>query len=276
MNIALTGATGMLGQSLCKVFAKHQVFPLSSRDLNITSLTSVRQVFSELNPDWIIHTAAFTNVNEAESNPTEAYQVNALGTRNVAVTAQENNSRLLYYSTDYVFDGQLKRPYHESDPVAPLNEYGRSKFEGERFVRSLCPSHLIIRTSWLFGPGKTHFVAKILNLAKKQSSIQVVEDQHGSPTFTNDLAYMTLLLVEGNKCGTYHVTNSGECSRYEFASQIISLKEINVSIIPITSSVLASTVPRPCYSTLDNFALKMNGIPLLRTWQKALYAFMQE
>ena len=276
MNIALTGAAGMLGQSLSKVFAKHRVFPLSSRDLDITSLTSARQVFSELKPDWIIHTAAFTNVDEAESNAKEAYQVNALGTRNMAVTAQENNSRLLYYSTDYVFDGQIERPYHESDPVAPLNEYGRSKLEGERFVRALCPSHLIVRTSWLFGPGTTHFVAKILNLAKKRTSIQVVKDQHGSPTFTNDLAYMTLLLVEGNKYGTYHVTNSGECSWYEFARQIISLKKINVNVIPITSSAFASTVSRPCHSTLDNLALKMEGIPLLRTWEKALDAFMQE
>ena len=133
MKIAITGATGMLGQALCKAFARHSVYPLSSRQPDVASLHDVRQKLSDLKPDWILHTAALTRVDEAESNPFETYRVNALGTRNLAVVAAENGSRLVYYSTDYVFDGTQKRPYREWDPTNPLNEYGRSKLAGEFF-----------------------------------------------------------------------------------------------------------------------------------------------
>jgi len=223
----------MLGQALCRALAKHHVSALSSQDLDITSLSAARRVFSDLDPDWIVHTAAFTDVGAAESNYLEAHRVNALGTRNISVAAAENNSRLIYFSTDYVFDGALKRPYREWDPTAPLNQYGYSKLAGECFVRSLCPAHLIIRTSWLFGPGGLNFVGNILARAKEKGELQVVNDQRGSPTFTIDLAYMTLCLLEGDKRGIYHVTNSGDCSWYEFSREIISQSGINVEISPI-------------------------------------------
>jgi len=274
MKIAITGATGMLGQALCKAFAKHSIDPLSSRQLDVASLHDVRQKFSELKPDWILHTAALTRVDEAESNPFEAYRVNALGTRNLAAVAAENGSRLVYYSTDYVFDGTQTRPYREWDPTNPLNEYGRSKLAGEFFVRSLCPLHLIVRTSWLFGSKGSHFVEKIVQLAQEKESLEVVSDQQGSPTFTNDLAYMTLCLVEGEKTGTYHVTNSGNCSWHELACEIVSLSGLSLQVNPIESSTYSTATRRPVNSVLQNYLLELEGIPLLRSWKSALEAFL--
>jgi len=274
MKIAITGATGMLGQALCKAFAKHSVYPLSSRQPDVTSLHDVRQKVSDLKPEWILHTAALTRVDEVESNPFEAYRVNALGARNLAVAAAENGSRLVYYSTDYVFDGTQKRPYREWDPTHPLNEYGRSKLAGEFFVRSLCPVHLIVRTSWLFGSKGSHFVDKILQLAQERESLEVVSDQQGSPTFTNDLAYMTLVLVEGEKKGTYHVTNSGNCSWHELACEIVSLSGLSLQVNPIESSAYSTPARRPANSVLENYLLELEGIPLLRSWKSALEAFL--
>ncbi len=274
MKIAITGATGMLGQALCKAFSKHSVYPLSSRQPDVTSLDDVRQKLSDLKPDWILHTAAFTRVDEAESNPFEAYRVNALGARNLASAAVENGSRLVYYSTDYVFDGAQKRPYREWDPTNPLNEYGRSKLAGEFFVRSICPPHLVVRTSWLFGSKGPHFVERILQLAQEKKSLEVVSDQLGSPTFTSDLAYMTLVLVEGGKKGTYHVTNSGNCSWHELACEIVSLRGLSLQVNPIDSSAYPTLARRPANSVLENYLLELEGIPLLRSWKSALAAFL--
>lgn len=276
MNIAVTGAGGLLGQALCKAFAKHHVSALLLQDLDITSLSAARRLFSDLKPDWIVHAAAFTTVDAAESNFFEAYRVNALGTRNIAVAAFESGSRLLYYSTDYVFDGRLKRPYREWDPTAPVNQYGYSKLAGEHFVRSLCPAHLIVRTSWLFGPGGSHFVGNILARAQKDGRLQVVNDQRGSPTFTIDLAYMTLCLLEGDKRGIYHATNSGDCSWFEFAREIVSRAGIEVEVSPIVSSDFPNAAPRPAQSVLENLSLKVDRIPLLRPWQNALAAFLND
>ena len=264
----------MLGQALCKAFAKHSVFPLSARQPDVTSLHDVRQKVSDLKPDWILHTAAFTRVDEAESNPFEAYRVNALGARNLAAAAAENGSRLVFYSTDYVFDGTQKRPYREWDATNPLNEYGRSKLAGEILVRSICPLHLIVRTSWLFGSKGSHFVQKILQLAQEKESLEVVSDQQGSPTSTSDLAYMTLCLVEGEKIGTYHVTNSGNCSWHELACEIVSLSGLSLQVNPIESSAYSTPTRRPANSVLENYLLELEGIPLLRSWKSALAAFL--
>ncbi|MEE8348333.1 MAG: dTDP-4-dehydrorhamnose reductase [Acidobacteriota bacterium] len=274
MKIAITGAKGMLGQALSKAFSKHSLTPLSSRDLDVTSLESVRRVVADLKPDWVIHAAAYTQVDAAEANSLEAYRVNALGTRNLAMAVHESGSRLAYYSTDYVFDGTQERPYREWDPANPLSVYGASKLAGEFFLRSLCPKHLIVRTSWLFGAGGPHFVGKIMAAAEKKKSLEVVSDQRGSPTFTTDLAYMTLCLVAANKSGTYHVTNSGNCSWEEFAREILTLCDIESEIRPINSEQLATPARRPRNSILNNYLLQLEGMPLLRPWQSALAAFL--
>ena len=274
MKIAITGAAGMLGQALTRTLSKHSLTLLSSRDLDVTSLESVRRIVAKLEPDWIIHAAAYTQVDQAEANSFQVYRVNALGTRNMAVAARESGSGLAYYSTDYVFDGTRKQPYREWDPTGPVNVYGASKLAGEFFLRALCPRHLIVRTSWLFGAGGSHFVGKIVAAAKEKEFLKVVKDQRGSPTFTTDLAYMTLCLVEAEKVGTYHVTNSGHCSWEEFAREIVVLSGLKSEIRPISSADLGAPARRPHNSVLENYLLQLEEIPLLRSWQSALGAFL--
>lgn len=280
MKIAVTGATGMLGRALCQALSgAHIVYPFSSESLDVKSREAVSQTFQKLKPDWVVHAAAYTRVDEAESDPLEAHRVNALGTRNVATAAYQTESTLLYYSTDYVFDGKLGKPYREWDAASPLNEYGRSKLAGEFFVRTLSPAHLIVRTSWLFGPPGEHspanFVSKILERARGQRALNVVNDQRGSPTFAPDLAKMTLCLLGRAARGTYHVTNSENSSWYEFAREIVSLKNLNVQVYPIQSKRLPGLAPRPTNSVLDNYLLQLETIPLLRPWKEALAEFLR-
>ena len=277
MRIAITGTTGMLGQVLCQVLARrHDLFPLPIDKLDITSLEDTRRLIWKADPDWVIHVAAFTQVDQAELKPFEAYRVNALGTRNVAVAALECDATVLYYSTDYVFSGKTGEPYREWDQPDPINHYGRSKLAGEAFVRSLCPRHLIIRTSWLFGPGGVNFVGKVLERASAQKRIEVVDDQRGSPTLTHDLAEMTLRLLERESRGTYHVTNFGSCTWFQFAREIVSHRGIRVDVVPVSSAAFPSPAARPSQSALDNYMLKCEGIPLLPPWQDALARYLRE
>jgi dTDP-4-dehydrorhamnose reductase len=277
MRIAITGTTGMLGQKLCQLLARrHDVFPLPIDKLDITSLEDTRRLVWKADPDWVIHAAAFTQVDQAESKPFEAYRVNALGTRNVAVAAVECDAAVLYYSTDYVFSGRTEEPYREWDEPEPINHYGRSKLAGERYVQLLCPRHLVIRTSWLFGPGGVNFVGKILERATKQKRIEVVDDQRGSPTLTHDLAEMSLRLIERESRGLYHVTNFGSCTWYEFAREILSHRGVPAEIVPVASGAFPTPAPRPAYSVLDNYLLKCEGIPLLPPWQDALARYLKE
>ncbi|MGH9340468.1 MAG: dTDP-4-dehydrorhamnose reductase [Acidobacteriota bacterium] len=277
MRIAITGASGMLGHALRQAFeTRHEVHALGRQDLDVTSIAQTRQVVGELKPDWILHAAAFTRVDDAESESVEAHRVNALGTRNLAAAACRQGSSICYYSSDYVFDGRQNRPYRERDPVNPLSEYGRSKLAGELFARELCPRHLIVRTSWLFGPNGSHFVDKIQQRAQATGRLSVLDDQRGCPTYTPDLAELTLVLVENGSLGTYHVTNSGDCTWYEFAREIISLRNLNVPISRMSSVELKVPAPRPAYSVLDNHLLKVEGISLLRPWQSALEQFLKK
>ncbi len=275
MKVAITGATGMLGQALFAAFeSRHVTYPFSSQSLEVTSLDQVRQVLKNLKPDWVIHAAAYTQVDRAESESMEVYRVNVLGTRNVATVAAELGCGLLYYSTDYVFDGRGTRPYREWDQTCPVNEYGRSKLAGEFVVRSLCPFHLILRTSWLFGPGGCSFVTKVLDKIQEKECFKVVDDQRGSPTFTQDLAKMTSQLMEKAVRGTYHITNRGECSWYQFAKKIIAFQGSQRKVHPVSASSLSLPARRPVYSVLDNCVLKLEGMSPLRSWEEALAEFL--
>ena len=275
MKIVITGATGMLGQALCRTLQdRHEVRALSHRDLDVRRADQVSRVLSLLCPDWVLHAAAFTAVDEAERNAGEAYLSNALGTRNIAAWAFDRGSRVLYYSTDYVFDGQAARPYSEGDLPAPINQYGHSKLAGERYLQTLCPAHLIIRTSWLYGPGGSHFIGMIQKLAQNGGPLRMVTDQRSSPTLTLDLASMTSKLLEREARGIYHVTNEGECSRYELAQEIADLQGWNLEIEPALSGEFDNTATRPRFSVLDNRVLQLDGLPLLRHWKQALHEFL--
>ena len=277
MRIMVTGSAGMLGQQLESVFSQdHSVLAVDLEDLDITRFDQVRETVAGCQPDWILHAAAFTQVDEAETRVDEAYRVNALGTRNVAAAAHENQSVLLYYSTDYVFDGGQRHPWREWDRPSPVNEYGRSKLAGEHFVRALAPSHLIVRTSWLFGPGGANFVDKMIQRGRLGGPLRVVDDQTGSPTFTKDLAAASKQLVERNLRGIYHVTNSGHCNWYELATEVLTLAGLDIEITPVPTSDYPAAAPRPAFSVLDNFLLRIEGIPLLRSWQEAVAAYLRK
>lgn len=276
MRIAITGAQGMLGQELTSVFSgRHEVFALSRKDLDVTVESQVEKRLREIAPEWILHAAAFTQVDDAETSRAKALEINAHGARNVALAADECGSCILYYSTDYVFSGLGTTPYREDDPTDPVNYYGFSKLEGERLVRSLCPASLIIRTSWLYGRGGEHFVGAIAEAAKNKRRLEVVEDQRGKPTWTTDLAGMSCRLVESRETGIYHVTNSGDCSWFEFARAIVSALSLPCEILPVSTARYPRPAKRPRYSVLDNYGLRRDGYGELQSWSEALEAFLR-
>ena len=275
MRVVITGARGMLAQDLARKFSTaHEVVPLSKSEMDVTSESRVRTRMDQIGPDVILHAAAFTRVDDAEINREKSFQINVQGTRNVAVAAAECRASLLYYSTDYVFSGHRSIPYQESDPPAPINYYGFTKLQGEREIQSLCPAHLIIRTSWLFGSGGKNFVCTIARAAREKIELEVVEDQLGKPTWTSDLAQISLGLVEDGRRGLYHVTNSGQCSWFEFARQIVSELGLPCQVRPVSAERFPRTASRPGYSVLDNTALRRDGYPELRSWREALRMFL--
>ncbi|HDN94951.1 MAG TPA: dTDP-4-dehydrorhamnose reductase, partial [Nitrospirae bacterium] len=219
MKIALTGSDGMLGHDIQKVFTDVELINFTLHDFDITDLDRTLSAIKEARPDYLIHPAAYTDVDGCEKDPETAYQVNAIGAKNVATACEEIGCPVLYISTDYVFDGTKEEPYIESDAPNPLNEYGLSKLKGERFVSSLTDSFYIVRTSWLYGKNGRNFVEIISRLLPEKDEIRVVNDQTGSPTYTYDLALKLRELI-GKGYGTYHITNSSKCSWYEFALEI--------------------------------------------------------
>lgn len=213
MRVLLTGANGQLGHDLVAILSnQHQVFGVSRQYMDITDLTRVLDVVQTIKPDIVIHAAAYTRVDYAESDQDRAYLVNTYGTRNVTVAAQQTGAKMIYLSTDYVFDGQSKLPYIEYDRVNPLNVYGKSKLAGEELVKTLSDKYFIVRTSWLYGKQGNNFVKTMLKLAENRNEVSVVDDQVGSPTYTKDLAWFLSILSETDKYGIYHASNTGACS----------------------------------------------------------------
>jgi len=271
MRIVVTGADGQLGVELVPALAVHgEVISSTLADLDITDPDCADRV-AALKPDWVVHTAAATDVDGCEREPEWAMAVNAEGTRLVAEGCRRVGAGLLYVSTDYVFDGRKGAPYVESDAPAPLSAYGRSKLEGERWVQRLAPRWTIVRTAWLYGVHGKNFVKTILGKTTAGESLRVVDDQVGSPTYAVDLAGAIALLVSRGRTGLYHVTNSGSCSWYEFTLEILRLAGPGGSTVSrITSVQLSLPARRPGYSALENAAWKAAGLPSLRLWKEAL------
>lgn len=285
MKIAITGAEGMLGRALQASFSsRHDVSAWTRGDLDICDAPAVAAKLEEGGFDWLLNAAAYTKVDEADREPDEAFRANLMGCRNLASACSESGCRLFAVSTDYVFDGSSLSPYPEWSPPAPLNVYGQSKWAGEQAVRQLCSRHLIVRTSWLYGAGGRHFVDTMLSLAGKRTEIEVVADQVGSPTWTEDLARMVVRLVEDDCSGTYHITNGGSCSWYEFARAIIAEAGLNTTVNATTTADYGRKhleregwrlVDRPSYSVLDNAMLRLEGRTPLRPWRESLKAFLE-
>lgn len=274
MKLALTGSEGMLGHDIKRAFPDFDVIPFTLETLDITVLDSVVTKVRDAKPDFLIHCAAFTDVDRCESEPELAYLVNGIGARNVAMACEEIKCPMVYISTDYVFDGTKKGPYNEWDPTNPINQYGLSKLLGERYVSSLTNRHYIVRTSWLYGRNGKNFVDTIVRLLSERDRIEVVNDQTGCPTYTLDLA-LTLRKMVGRGYGIYHVTNSGSCSWYDFALEIASVKGIKKKVLPTTSDKFVTPAKRPANSVLGKTLLKLENLPVPRPWQEAVLEYLK-
>jgi dTDP-4-dehydrorhamnose reductase len=275
MRVLIIGATGMLGKALMRVWDGDEVVGLGSADADIRIPEQVEAQVQRVRPDWIVLSAAYTDVDGCELNPELAQNVNTEGAVNVARAAEGAGSRLLFVSTDYVFDGTNSMPYEINHPRNPINSYGRSKAEAETKILEILPQACIVRTSWLFGAGGRCFPDTILKLAATRPQIEVVNDQRGSPTYTDDLARAIVQLCHAGAEGIIHCTNSGECTWYEFASEVIRQAGLPTTILPTTSDKFVRPAARPKYSVLSPTGLSAIGI-VMRSWQQTLPPYLAQ
>ena len=273
MRILIIGSNGLLGRDLVSDWTGDVIIPANSRDADIREPEQVRRLVARERPDWVILAAAYTDVDGSERNPDLAFAVNHDGTKNVSLVARELGAKLCYLSTDYVFDGAANRPYEPADASHPLNVYGASKAAGERAVQEEAGRWLIIRTSWLFGAARVSFPEKILQAADSLPELKVVADQIGSPTYTKDLVPAIRGLVRSDARGILNITNSGTCSWFEFAMEILRRAGRSTPICPISSAEAGRPARRPAYSVLSLKAIASYGISL-RSWQDALQAYL--
>ncbi|WP_242221185.1 dTDP-4-dehydrorhamnose reductase [Bacillus cereus group sp. BfR-BA-01380] len=277
-KIVITGAKGQLGRQFSKDFlsSSYEVYSLGKNEMNVVNYEEVCSVLEELSPSIIIHCAAYTKVDLAEINKDEVFFVNATGTRNIAIAAEKIKAKLIYISTDYVFNGRKGTEYNEFDPPSPINVYGASKYVGENFVQEFHTRYFIIRTSWLYGKYGKNFVETMLNLAKVNRSIRIVNDQYGSPTYAKDLVNCVRRLMGTDLYGIYHVSNEGVCSRYEFAKKIFSLANIDIQVIPVSADEFKTMASRPTYSALQHTMLQLHDICYMRSWEEALKDYIEK
>ena len=278
MRILVTGAHGMLGTALVPVLEKHhQVWGLGSQDCDIRDARAISAALRARRPQLVVHLAAYTDVDGCEANPQIAEETNSVGTRNIASACAEMGAAMLYLSTDYVFDGLKTGAYCEDDLPNPLSVYGRTKLMGEQQVRAILKRYCIVRTSWLYGPNSGNFVTTILELARRQKVLRVVNDQQGSPTFTRHLSLKIAELLDRQACGVYHITGSGACSWFEFARAIVDLWPLEgVQVLPISTAESGRPAPRPANSMLENRALQQARLDLLPHWKVALAEYIDE
>lgn len=277
MKILVVGSRGMLGTDLMETFSSvHDTTGIDLPKLDITRLEQCHAKLKEFRADVVINAAAFTQVDACESREKEAFLVNGHGAGNLAIAAASAGAMLVHYSTDYIFDGQKETAYIEEDLPNPQNVYGKSKLLGETLIREHCPNHLIVRTSWLFGPNGSNFIRTIVNAARKGNPLRVVSDQKGSPSYSKDLAAHTQMMIAAGCRSTYHVTNSGCGTWYELASEVVVWAGMkSIPIAPVSSSEFPRPAPRPANSVLANAHLKRDGLPLMRPWQAAVREYVE-
>jgi dTDP-4-dehydrorhamnose reductase len=275
MRVTIFGATGLLGKALLRAWHGDEVVGLGSKVADIRDSQQVIDAAQRTRPEWIVLAAAYTDVDGCETNRELAFEVNSRGAVSVAQAARQTGSRLLFLSTDYVFDGTKSAPYETNDARAPRSVYGRSKAEAEIQVSELLPNCCILRTSWLFGVGGRCFPDTILKLAATRPEIDVVDDQRGCPTYAPDLARAIVQLCHRGAEGIVHATNRGECSWFEFAREIVRGAELSTVVRPTTSEKFVRPAERPKYSVLSARSLEDHGITM-PTWQDALERYLQE
>ena len=287
MNILIVGCNGQLGTELCeqlasgkselgtipKLYENATLTKLDVPQIDITDIGGTIRVVEQCLPDLILNCAAYTNVDGCETHPDDAYRVNAIGVRNLAIAAEKVEAKLVHLSTDYVFSGISDHPYREYDLPEPVSVYGKTKLAGEQFVQAFCQRWFIIRTAWLYGYTGKNFVQAILKKAGTQADLKVVNDQRGNPTNAVDLAHHILKIAATEEYGIYHCTGNGECSWYDFASEIVRLAKLDATVIPCRSDEYPSPTKRPQYSSLDHMMLRATVGDEMRVWQDAIRSY---
>ena len=278
MKVLVTGAKGQLGTDLMNELAKRGIegIGVDVQEMDITDAEACRCVIKNSGADAVIHCAAYTAVDAAEDNVDLCRRINGEGTRNVAQACKEADTKLMYISTDYVFDGQGTRPWEPDDERHPLNVYGQTKYEGELAVEELSDKYFIVRIAWVFGVAGKNFIKTMLRLGKERGAVSVVDDQIGSPTYTYDLARLLVDMIQTDKYGRYHATNEGLCSWYEFAKEIFRQAGMDVPVTPVSSDQFPAKAARPSNSRLSKEKLSENGFERLPAWQDALGRFLKE
>lgn len=276
MKVLVTGVKGQLGYDVAGELAKRgaEVVGVDVDEMDITDEAAVQRVILGAAPDAVVHCAAYTAVDAAEDNEEMCRRVNADGTRYIAGVCKKLDIKMLYISTDYVFDGQGTRPWEPDDERNPLSVYGQTKYEGELAVQDALDKYFIVRITWTFGVNGKNFVKTMLRLAETNSSIRVVNDQYGSPTATADLAVLLSDMIETEKYGIYHATNEGICTWYEFTCEIFRQAGIDIEVIPVTTEEYNAKAKRPANSRMSKDKLDANGFKRLPPWQDALTRYL--
>ena len=280
MRALVTGVKGQLGHDVMNELAKrgYEGVGVDVEEMDITDAAAVDRVIKESHVDSVVHCAAWTAVDAAEDNVEICHKVNALGTENIAKVCKELDIPMIYFSTDYVFDGQGTRPWEPDDPVVePLNVYGLTKYEGEQAVEKYLDKYYIVRIAWVFGVNGKNFIKTMLNLGKTHDTLTVVNDQVGTPTYTYDLSRLVVDMLEKEEYGKYHVTNEGGyISWYDFAKEIFRQAGMDVTVNPVSSDAYPAKAKRPANSRLEKKKLDEHGFDRLPTWQDALARYLKE
>ncbi|MBR1926031.1 MAG: dTDP-4-dehydrorhamnose reductase [Clostridia bacterium] len=281
MRILVTGATGQLGYDILRELKErgyNNILGVGHADLDITQEAEVKKFIENYKPDVIMHNAAWTAVDKAELNPVKCYDVNVLGTRYLAEAAQKLNSKFVYISTDYVFDGEGDKPFEINDNKKSLSVYGKTKYQGELEAQKV-EKYFIVRVSWVFGINGNNFVKTMLKLSETKTDLNVVCDQIGSPTYTYDLSKLLCTMIETDKYGVYHATNEGFCSWSEFATEIFDVAGKKTIVHPVSTEEYLKTIPqqakRPLNSRLSKKSLDDAGFERLPTWQDAVTRYIK-
>ena len=277
MRVFVTGVKGQLGYDVMNELEKQGLegIGVDIDEMDITDADQVNKVIKAA-PDAVIHCAAYTAVDAAEDNEEICRKVNAQGTENIAKVCEELDIKMMYISTDYVFNGQGERPWEPDDEREPLNVYGQTKYEGELAIEEHVKKFFTVRIAWVFGVNGKNFIKTMLNLGKTHDHLTVVNDQTGSPTYTYDLARLLVDMIQTDKYGRYHATNEGLCTWYEFACEIFKQAGMDVSVAPVSSDEYPAKAKRPSNSRMDKSKLTANGFQPLPTWQDALSRYLKE
>lgn len=277
----LIGCTGQLGSELVKTLPAAEVTPLTHSEFEVSDVCSVKNAFERHHPEVVINTAAFHRVDDCETQIEKAFRVNAFAVRDLALACREHHAVLVHFSTDFVFGGEKRTPYLETDLPRPLSVYGASKLAGEHLVQLTLPRHFLIRTCGLYGAAGSrskggNFVETVLRRAQEGKPLRVVSDQVVTPTYTVDLARKVAELIRTDAYGLYHVTNNSSCSWLEFARRIFELAGVKADLQPTTSDAFGAPAGRPAYSVLKNGRLEQLGMDDLPVWENALQRYLTE